>query len=167
VTPACLTSVPHVGDNERMTDQEITTPKKPHQLRLQSLFLSIAAVAVVLGLLKSLMRIDLVQLLILGVPCSAVIAVLVKSKGTAWKGVVFPAIFPTICLSFDRIDAFVVVFCASLVAWSAGALAASKATKEQSGFLKWSFLFALVWCLIVALPVLVMTAALGGMGHGM
>src|SRR5882672_3853972 len=71
-----------------MASQEIKAPAeaspKPIQFGLRSLFLATTAIAVAFGVLKWFGPLALV----LGVQFSAVIAILVKSKGTAWPGVV-------------------------------------------------------------------------------
>src|SRR5260221_1225503 len=58
---------------------------KPFQFRLRSIFLATAAVGVAFGLLRWL---GLAILVILAVQTAAIIALFVKSNGTAWRGMV-------------------------------------------------------------------------------
>jgi len=75
------------GDNEGMASPETTSPPKPFQFSLASIFLATAAVGVALGLLRWLGFSDFASVVYVAVQNSAVIAVWVKSRGTAWFGV--------------------------------------------------------------------------------
>lgn len=120
------------------------------------MFLATSAIALSLGILKWFGPVAL----ILSVQIAAVIAVLVLSKGTAWRGVIiggFVAAVPFVLNSIELNLAFVTVgilWIASLGAWFGGGLAASKSTKDRYRFLRWSWLLASVW--FVAVVVIVM-----------
>ena len=140
----------------------ISPPLKPFQFDLRSIFLATSAIAVALGLLKWLGPLAFLVLVVLVVQCSAVIAILIKSKGTAWLGVVIPQpmvvfLFIAAALSqFNKVgelpDAALAsgtIFWASLAGWFVGGLTASEATRKQSWFLRWSWLLLVIWLLLV------------------
>jgi hypothetical protein len=139
-----------------MASQEATTPAapEPFQFRLRSIFLATAAVGVALGLLHWFGAVAL----ILAVQFSAVVAILVISRGTALRGVVivggFVALYSMLTSEWP-----VVAFGTSLTAWFGGALTADADSKRRSFFLRWAWLFALIWPLIVVL-IEIMTIAL-------
>ena len=134
-----------------MTSTETTTPKKPIQFGLRSMFLATAAVGVALGLLEWLGFSDFASVVYVAVQSSAVIAVWVKSRGTAWFGVLnggLTAALLLIVLS-ELHASFLSVYCwASLGAWFGGGLAADAKAKRRSPFLRWAWLTALAWFLI-------------------
>ena len=96
--------------------------------------------------------------LILAVQFSAVVAILVISRGTALRGVVIMGGFVAI-LSLLTSALPVVAFWTSLTAWFGGALTADAESKRRSFFLRWAWLLALIWPLIVVL-IEIMTIAL-------
>jgi hypothetical protein len=120
---------------------------KPFQFRLQSIFVATAAIAVALGLLRWLgpMYLSLV------VQFTAVIAVLVTSRGTAWRGVVIlgtSAALLSLLIPGPKSEFLPTgAFWASFAAWFGGGTAADTESKKRSHFLRWSWLFALVWLL--------------------
>jgi hypothetical protein len=122
--------------------------QKPFQFGLRSIFLATAAVGVAFGLLKWLGLLAL----ILAVQFSAVVAVLVLTKGTAWRGVVIggslAAVF--ILLFPPRIELLhTIALWASLLAWLGGGFAADTKAKRRSHFLRWTWLLVSVWLLIL------------------
>jgi hypothetical protein len=127
---------------------------RPFQFGLRSLFLATAAIAVAFGVLNWFGA----EALILAVQFSAVIAVLVKSKGTAWREMVFSGSLVALLLltpaGFDILILPIVAFFASLVAWFVGGLTASEMTRKQSRFLRWSWLLALLWFVFVWIFIL-------------
>jgi hypothetical protein len=155
-----LTLTQQGGDNARMATNLDQESRAPAQFSLRSLFLATAALAVILGLLRWLGPAGFDLFLIVAVQCSAVIAVLAQSRGTAWPGVVIAGLFVGFAVlflvAFHNFDDDEVMFplfliLASFAAWIGGGLAASQATKKQSSFLRLSWLLALVWSQAVTL----------------
>ena len=138
-------------------DEPLLSPDsapEPFQFRLRSIFLAAAAVALALGVLTWLGPFYM----ILAIQFGAVIAVLVKSKGSAWRGVIIGAILGgSLSLDYLHVEKLLDgAFFSSLAAWVGGGFAADDETKRQSLFLRWAWQSALVWLLavIVASPVL-------------
>jgi hypothetical protein len=128
--------------------------QKPFQFGLQSLFVATAAVAAVLGLSNWLGLDAFFLLVILPFQFAMVIAILIMSRGTAWKGVVLFGLTAAIfALVLERIEVVFswrgVVFLASFAAWYGGGLTASPQTIQQSVFLRRAPLLALAWFLIL------------------
>jgi hypothetical protein len=124
-------------------DEEI---REPTQFSLQGLFVATAVVGVALSVFKCFGLFTM----ILSVQCAAVVAVLFKSRGTAWPGVVVMGLAPALfvmLLSRLGIPFYGVLFVASLGAWFGGGIAADIESKRRSAFLRWSWLFALIWFL--------------------
>jgi len=96
--------------------------------------------------------------MIVGVQCEAVIAVMMMTRGTAWRGLVIGGILAPFLLIPVPHDELLpaVAFWASLSAWLGGALVADAESMRRSLFLRWTWLLASVWFLavVVALPVL-------------
>lgn len=150
-----MTLVQLGGDNDGMTSPGSAT--RPFQFRLRSLFLVTSAIGIALGVLKlRLGPLGLVGLVIATVQSSAVVAVLVKSRGTAWPGFVVPGLsVPFVIVAYGARASVVALFFASLAAWFGGGLTASEATRERSWFLEWSWLLSLIWLLSIILPVMI------------
>ena len=125
---------------------------KPFQFGLRSIFLATSAIAVTLGLLHWLSPFGFFLFVIVAVQCSAVIAVLLKSDGTALRGVLIAgpsAAVLIMYLSEFNLSFFGVIVAASVGAWFGGGLAAYAESKRQSRFLRWAWLLALIWFVIV------------------
>jgi hypothetical protein len=140
-----LTPIPHSGQNDRMASPDVAP--KPFQFGLRAIFLAVTLIALALGELKWF-----------GFPCfmtvqfAAIVAILVKSDGTAWRGMVIVGVLTTLgLLILDDFHTPVigVVFVASLAAWFGGGFTADKETKEQSRFLRWAWLLAFVWLCVI------------------
>jgi len=135
-----------------MASPETTSPPKPFQFSLASIFLATAAVGVALGLLRWLGFSDFASVVYVAVQNSAVIAVWVKSRGTAWFGVLnggLTAALLLIVLSELHASFFSAYCWASLGAWFGGGLAADAEAKRRSPFLRWAWLSALARFMIV------------------
>jgi hypothetical protein len=146
-----LTDARRRGDNEPMIIPDESP--KPFQFGLRSIFVATAAVGMALALLKWLGPADFTGLVFLAVPCSAAIVVLVKSKGTSWPGFVLPGLLSLILLA-PGVPRPVILFLAGCLAWGGGGMTASEATRDQSRFLEWSWLMALVWFLFAVVSIL-------------
>jgi hypothetical protein len=151
-----LTTSERGGDNGAMTNPETTMPDgastSPFQSGLRSLFLATAVVAVALGLMEWIGFRDFASVIFLPVQCLAVIAVLVRSGGTAWFGVLngglTAALLVIVLSEFDA--SFLNASCwASLAAWFGGGLTANAEAKRRAPFLRWAWLSASAWFLIV------------------
>jgi hypothetical protein len=154
VATTCLTSVSYASDNDGMNNPDGTP--KPFQFGLRSIFLVTSAIAVTLGVLKwRLGPLGFAGLVIATVQCAAVIAVLAKSKGTAWPGFIVPGLsVPFVIVAYGARASVVALFFASLAAWFGGGLTASEATRERSWFLEWSWLLSLIWFLLVLVALI-------------
>jgi len=132
-----------------MASQETTSPPKPFQYGLQSIFMATAAVAGAFGVWHWAGEASF----ILTVQLSAVIAVLVKSKGTAWPGVVLGGLLVLMVILLlqlgVRTSVFLWSFWGSLAAYLGGGLAANAETKKHSRFLRWTPLIVLAWFLFL------------------
>src|SRR5260221_727551 len=127
-----------------MASQENTSPspEKPFQFDLASIFLVTSAIAAILGLLHWLGPHVFALVVIPAVQSAAVVAILTKSKGTAWPGVLFPALFVAVVFFFNGLSHVWVLhllyFWATISAWIGGWFWASQETKHQSRFLRWA-----------------------------
>jgi len=122
--------------------------QKPFQFGIRSLFLATSAIAVALGVLHWFGPAPL----ILAVQFSAVIAVLLKSDGTAWRGVLIAgpsAALLMMYLSEFNLSFLGVVLAASTAAWFGGGLAADAESKRRSRFVRCAWFLALIWFLVV------------------
>ena len=136
---------------------------KPFQFELRSIFLPTTAVGVAFGLLRWLGPFGFFLFVIVAVQCSAVIVIMIKSKGTAWPGVVIPGVFVAVLFiaaalkQFNEVgellDPTLAILFASLAAWFGGGLAASEAAKSRSLFLRWSLPLQFAWVVIVCVIV--------------
>ena len=83
----------------------------------------------------------------------AVIAILVTSKGTAWPSVaicgLIAAAIVQISTGFEFQHLPHILYWASFAAWLGGGLAADAESKRRSRFLRWAWLLALMWFLLV------------------
>src|SRR5258708_27613434 len=103
--------------------------QKPLHFPLWSLFVATSAIATVVGMWDGFGP----ETLIGSVQFWAVIAVLVKSKGTAWPGVVLVGLIAALFSAFTHFEMLdEVAFLASLAAWFAGGLTAREATRGES-----------------------------------
>jgi hypothetical protein len=118
---------------------------KPFQFDLRSIFLATSAIALALGVLKWFGPDTFVAFVILEVQCSAVIAILVMSKGTAWRGVVFAGLTMALLAMVTRPPFLIVLIWVSLVAWLGGGVSADAETRKRSRFVRWAFLLGLAW----------------------
>jgi len=132
-----------------MVSPETMTPSeaKPFQFRLRSIFLATAAVGMALGLLKWL---GPVIWMILAVQSAAIIAVLVKSRRTALRGVVFTGLVVAVLLLVSNEAPFdVVLVLASFSAWFAGTFAADAKSRKESRFVRWASALAALWIVFI------------------
>jgi len=118
---------------------------KPFQFSLGSIFVATAAVGMSLGVFKWLG----LDAFILVVQLAAVVAILVKSRGTAWRGVVILGTLvalPMLVSCNFQIQSFVTIACwASLAACFGGWFAADAETRKRSRFVRWAWLLGLIW----------------------
>ena len=142
----------------RQTSPETTTSQKPFQFGLRSIFSATSVVSLALGLLKWLGPTTFVGLVIVAVQSSAVITVLVQSRGTAWLGMVIGGSFAAlhvVVLSDLHAPFAMILFFTGYGAWFGGGLGASEETKRRYRFLRCSWLFAAVWFLAVVVIVMI------------
>jgi hypothetical protein len=118
---------------------------KPLQFGLRSIFLATSAVGLALGVFKWLGH----DIFVLTVQLAAVVAILVKSRGTALRGVVILGTlvaFPMLGLAHFHVESFVVIGTwASLAAWFGGWLASDAEARKRSRFVRWAWLLGLIW----------------------
>jgi hypothetical protein len=141
-----LTSAQRVGENDGMASP------KPFQFSLGSIFLATMAIAVAFAVWHWFGAEGFATLIILMVQVAAIIAILVKSKGTAGRGMLFAGLLvaPVVLITteFDAsLDAVLVL--ASNAAWFAGGFAADRQSRKQSRFVRWASPLAAIWFLVV------------------
>jgi len=118
---------------------------KPFQFDLRSIFVATAAVGTALGVFKWFG----LGAFILVVQFAAVVAILVISGGTAWRGVVILGslvAFPMLISTRFQVESFVAIAgSSSLAAWFGGWFAADAETRRRSRFVRWAWLLGLIW----------------------
>lgn len=138
-----MTDARRRGDNDGMISPDAAP--KPFQFSLGSIFVATAVVGIALGVFNWLGF----EACILVVQLAAVVAILVKSRGTAWQGVVILGslvAFPMLISARFQVASFVAIASwASLAAWFGGWFTADAETRKRSRFVRWAWLLGLIW----------------------
>jgi peptidoglycan/LPS O-acetylase OafA/YrhL len=130
--------------------------EKPFQFGLRSIFLATSVIALTLGSWRWFGSEAFFAVLILAVQCAAVVAIGIKSRDSAWSNMVAVGLLGLLAALLALMAAhrewracFVTFYFWTLAAWFLGGLAADKAAKRKSRFLRWALPLAVLWLLII------------------
>jgi len=153
----CLTFAQRSSQNDGMASPDATP--KPFQFGLRSIFIATSLIALAFGLLQWLrqdalsLKLTVAVIAVVVTQCAAVIAILIISKGTAWPSVVAFGLFAAFYIQFVNRFSYTylpaILFWTSLSAWFGGGSGADVEFKRRSRFLRWAWIYALIWFMIV------------------